>query len=29
LYLAAFLTLWSMLHYLQMAWKALKNEPAG
>jgi len=29
LYLAAFLTLWSMLHYLHMAWKALKNEPAG
>ena len=29
LYLAAFLTLWSMLHYLRMAWKALKNEPAG
>lgn len=27
--LAAFLTLWSMLHYLRMAWKALKNEPAG
>jgi CDP-diacylglycerol--glycerol-3-phosphate 3-phosphatidyltransferase/cardiolipin synthase len=29
LYLAAFLTLWSMLHYLHMAWKTLKNEPAG
>jgi len=29
LYLAAFLTLWSMLHYLRMAWMALKNEPAG
>jgi CDP-diacylglycerol--glycerol-3-phosphate 3-phosphatidyltransferase/cardiolipin synthase len=29
LYLAAFLTLWSMLHYLFMAWKALKNEPAA
>jgi cardiolipin synthase (CMP-forming) len=29
LYLAAFLTLWSMLHYLHMAWKALKNEPAA
>jgi cardiolipin synthase len=29
LYLAAFLTLWSMLHYLRMAWKALKNEPAS
>jgi len=29
LYLAAFLTLWSMLHYLRMAWKTLKNEPAG
>jgi len=28
LYLAAFLTLWSMLHYLRMAWKALKNEAA-
>jgi CDP-diacylglycerol--glycerol-3-phosphate 3-phosphatidyltransferase/cardiolipin synthase len=26
--IAAFLTLWSMLHYLRMAWKALKNEPA-
>jgi len=24
--IAAFLTLWSMLHYLRMAWKALKNE---
>ncbi len=29
LYLAAFLTLWSMLHYLRMAWKALRNEPAA
>jgi CDP-diacylglycerol--glycerol-3-phosphate 3-phosphatidyltransferase/cardiolipin synthase len=29
LYLAALLTLWSMFHYLRMAWKALKNEPAG
>lgn len=29
LYLAAFLTLWSMLNYLHMAWKALKNEPAS
>jgi len=29
LYLAAFLTLWSMLHYLHMAWKALKHESAG
>jgi CDP-diacylglycerol--glycerol-3-phosphate 3-phosphatidyltransferase len=29
LYLAAFLTLWSMLHYLYMAWKALKNQAAG
>lgn len=28
LYLAAFLTLWSMFHYLRMAWKALKNEAA-
>ncbi|MBU1664028.1 MAG: CDP-diacylglycerol--glycerol-3-phosphate 3-phosphatidyltransferase [Gammaproteobacteria bacterium] len=26
--IAAFLTLWSMLHYLRMAWKALKNEAA-
>lgn len=26
LYLAAFLTLWSMLHYLRMAWVSLKNE---
>jgi CDP-diacylglycerol--glycerol-3-phosphate 3-phosphatidyltransferase/cardiolipin synthase len=26
--IAAFLTLWTMLHYLRMAWKALKNEPA-
>ncbi len=29
LYLAAFLTLWSMLHYLLMAWKALKDAPAS
>jgi len=29
LYLAAFLTLWSMFHYLRMAWKVLKNEPAS
>ena len=29
LYLAALLTLWSMFHYLRMAWKSLKNEPAG
>ena len=29
LYLAAFLTLWSMLHYLRLAWIALKNEPAA
>lgn len=29
LYLAAFLTMWSMLHYLHMAWKALKHEPAA
>ncbi len=29
LYLAAFLTLWSMFHYLLMAWKALKHEPAS
>lgn len=29
LYLAAFLTLWSMFHYLHMAWKALKHEPAA
>ena len=29
LYLAAALTLWSMAHYLFMAWKALKNQPAG
>ena len=29
LYLAAFLTLWSMLHYLLMAWKALRNAPAS
>ncbi len=29
LYLAAFLTLWSMLHYLRMAWIALKNETSA
>jgi cardiolipin synthase len=29
LYLAALLTLWSMFHYLRMAWKALKDEPAA
>ena len=29
LYLAAFLTLWSMFHYLLMAWKALKHAPAS
>jgi CDP-diacylglycerol--glycerol-3-phosphate 3-phosphatidyltransferase/cardiolipin synthase len=29
LYLAALLTLWSMLHYLFMAWRALKNQPAS
>jgi CDP-diacylglycerol---glycerol-3-phosphate 3-phosphatidyltransferase len=29
LYLAAALTLWSMAHYLFMAWKTLRNEPAG
>lgn len=27
--IAAFLTLWSMLHYLLMAWRAMKNQPAG
>ncbi len=27
--LAAILTLWSMFHYLHMAWKALKNQPAS
>ena len=27
--IAAFLTLWSMFHYLRMAWNALKNEPAA
>jgi CDP-diacylglycerol--glycerol-3-phosphate 3-phosphatidyltransferase/cardiolipin synthase len=26
--LAAFLTLWSMAHYLFMAWKTLRHEPA-
>ncbi len=29
LYLAAVLTLWSMLHYLFLAWRALKNQPAS
>jgi CDP-diacylglycerol--glycerol-3-phosphate 3-phosphatidyltransferase/cardiolipin synthase len=28
LYLAAFMTLWSMFHYLRMAWQAMKNQPA-
>jgi len=27
--LAAFLTLWSMGHYLFMAWKSLRNQPVG
>jgi CDP-diacylglycerol--glycerol-3-phosphate 3-phosphatidyltransferase/cardiolipin synthase len=27
--IAAFLTLWSMLHYLLMAWRAMKDQPAG
>ncbi len=27
--LAAVLTLWSMLHYLRMAWVAMKDRPAG
>ncbi len=27
--LAAFLTLWSMLHYLRMAWSAMKDQPAA
>ena len=27
--LAAFLTLWSMLHYLRMAWLAMKDQPAA
>jgi CDP-diacylglycerol--glycerol-3-phosphate 3-phosphatidyltransferase/cardiolipin synthase len=26
--IAAFLTLWSMLHYLFMAWRAMKDQPA-
>ncbi|MFZ5484003.1 MAG: CDP-diacylglycerol--glycerol-3-phosphate 3-phosphatidyltransferase [Pseudomonadota bacterium] len=26
--IAAFLTLWSMLHYLRMAWIAMKHQPA-
>jgi len=26
--IAAFLTLWSMLHYLRMAWLAMKDQPA-
>jgi cardiolipin synthase len=29
LYLAAFLTLWSMFHYLRMAWIALKDETSA
>jgi cardiolipin synthase len=29
LYLAAFLTLWSMLHYLRMAWQTQKTEAVG
>lgn len=28
LVLAAFLTLWSMFHYLRMAWLAMKDQPA-
>jgi CDP-diacylglycerol--glycerol-3-phosphate 3-phosphatidyltransferase len=27
--IAAFLTLWSMAHYLLMAWKSLRHRPAG
>jgi CDP-diacylglycerol--glycerol-3-phosphate 3-phosphatidyltransferase len=27
--IAAFLTLWSMAHYLLMAWRAMKDQPAG
>jgi cardiolipin synthase (CMP-forming) len=27
--IAAFLTLWSMLHYLRMAWLAMKDQPAA
>jgi len=27
--IAAFLTLWSMLHYLRMAWRAMKDQPAS
>ena len=27
--IAAFLTLWSMLHYLHMAWQAMKDQPAA
>ncbi|MDD4880329.1 MAG: CDP-diacylglycerol--glycerol-3-phosphate 3-phosphatidyltransferase [Gallionellaceae bacterium] len=27
--IAAFLTLWSMLHYLRMAWLAMKGQPAS
>ena len=27
--IAAFLTLWSMVHYLFMAWKSLRNQPAS
>jgi CDP-diacylglycerol--glycerol-3-phosphate 3-phosphatidyltransferase/cardiolipin synthase len=29
LYLAAALTLWSMLHYLLMAWRTLKDQPVS
>jgi len=27
--LAALLTLWSMAHYLQLAWKSMRHQPAG
>ena len=27
--IAAFLTLWSMAHYLLMAWRSMKNQPAS
>jgi CDP-diacylglycerol--glycerol-3-phosphate 3-phosphatidyltransferase/cardiolipin synthase len=27
--IAAFLTLWSMLHYLRMAWQAMKDQPGS
>ena len=27
--IAAFLTLWSMAHYLLLAWKSLRHQPAG